>query len=748
MPRNIVSTISGGSGGSGGINYVTSSDGSIITGWTPYAEFQSVTITVATPAVCSVTNNHNYAIGQTVVFSSTGTLPGNITAGTTYYVSAIPSSTTFRISATLGGPDINTTGSPGSGHTVRNIQPTRGTSYSGSSPTFAWTSTSLTPLRFSTSFLATKDAANRAGEGVAYDFTIDRADSTGGIGPAVQQITFDYEVTSTANTYGYGSSTTLSDLTLWIIADPSGTPSLIQPAGYKIDGGRIRATFQPLKTTASYRLIVHVSTTNATAWTIELDNFSVGPQVRSYGPAMSDWQAYSATWGSSGTQPALGNGSISAYWRRVGANLEGRVKLKFGTTTTFGTGTYYVSIPSGLSINTGIPGSDVSNSFLVLGSALYFQSGTTARVGSSVVYDSTKIGARMVGPGASTPQAEPWAQNVPVTNSTSDEVQLEFTVPIVGWSSNTLISDSADTRVVAASYSSASNTGAVSTTTGNVLLYQTRSVDTHSMYNTSTGESTIVIPGVYRIFAQQLYNLSATAGACNVNIQVDGTTVRSGTINASPTISGRGYTAVAQHLQFLNAGQVVRATALDPYGSATHAGSGSSFSYFSLERVSGPSQIAASEIIAAYYTGSLGSALSTSTLFMDFGNKQIDTHNAVVGAGSGLNATYTNTWRYVCPAPGLYRLTATLETASVTVLQQYVAIEVFKNGVAWPGSIRRGPTNPTTTAIRLQPSITTLIQCVAGDVISVATGLNTGALSLSGNTDSHSISIERIGGVM
>jgi hypothetical protein len=78
----------------------------------------AVTITIATPAVCTRTA-HGYAEGEAVVFSTTGSLPTGITAGTTYYVlSAGLTGDTFRISASEGGSAINTTGSQSGSHTV------------------------------------------------------------------------------------------------------------------------------------------------------------------------------------------------------------------------------------------------------------------------------------------------------------------------------------------------------------------------------------------------------------------------------------------------------------------------------------------------------------------------------------------------------------------------------------------------------------------------------------------------------
>jgi hypothetical protein len=75
------------------------------------------TITIASPGVISVPNS--CAAGQGVVFSTTSALPTGLTAGTIYYVIAAGLSTTsFEVSATVGGAAVNTSGSQSGIQTV------------------------------------------------------------------------------------------------------------------------------------------------------------------------------------------------------------------------------------------------------------------------------------------------------------------------------------------------------------------------------------------------------------------------------------------------------------------------------------------------------------------------------------------------------------------------------------------------------------------------------------------------------
>lgn len=72
--------------------------------------------------------------------------------------------------------------------------------------------------------------------------------------------------------------------------------------------------------------------------------------------AFSDsWSTYTPSWTASGTAPALGNGTIAGRYAQVGKLIWCTGVLTMGTTTTFGTGTYSISLPvTATSASTGI----------------------------------------------------------------------------------------------------------------------------------------------------------------------------------------------------------------------------------------------------------------------------------------------------------------------------------------------------------------------------------------------------------
>lgn len=84
---------------------------------------RSVPITIASPGVVTWLD-HGAAADTPVVFSTSGKLPTGIVAGTVYYVRD-PAQHTFKVAATPGGADINTSGSQSGAHTAV-LDPNRG----------------------------------------------------------------------------------------------------------------------------------------------------------------------------------------------------------------------------------------------------------------------------------------------------------------------------------------------------------------------------------------------------------------------------------------------------------------------------------------------------------------------------------------------------------------------------------------------------------------------------------------------
>lgn len=81
-----------------------------------FTDTGAVTMDIASP--CTITKaGHGLAADREIFFSTTGALPTGITVFTHYYVKG-PGADTFNISATVGGANINTSGSQSGVHNL------------------------------------------------------------------------------------------------------------------------------------------------------------------------------------------------------------------------------------------------------------------------------------------------------------------------------------------------------------------------------------------------------------------------------------------------------------------------------------------------------------------------------------------------------------------------------------------------------------------------------------------------------
>lgn len=71
-------------------------------------------------------------------------------------------------------------------------------------------------------------------------------------------------------------------------------------------------------------------------------------------PINTAWTSYTPAWTTDGTQPTLGNGSLTGAYKVIGKTCFVRVRLAWGTTTNSGTGAFYFNLPISASAAWGI----------------------------------------------------------------------------------------------------------------------------------------------------------------------------------------------------------------------------------------------------------------------------------------------------------------------------------------------------------------------------------------------------------
>jgi hypothetical protein len=299
------------------------------------------------------------------------------------------------------------------------------------SPTTTITRTTTTPLRGAGSGLITKDAADRQGEGASVDFTIDEADKG-------RMLTISFDFDASAN-FTAGED---SDIRVWIY-DKDNTALIPVNTDY-IGGasGKFITTFGATDAD-DYRLILHVATTNASAWTFEFDKVEVGPKDAIVAATITDWQSFTVT------SSWVANSTHTGLWRRVGTNMEIKYYTALSGAPTSASLTY--NLPPGYTIDTsklinnGADDYDLTldrgaGGFDTTGSAYPFVVRYHSATNILRVLEYNQSGSTNVIT-ASVNQASP------VTWATGDSIYASASVPIVGWGTEVTIGNGSTFRM-------------------------------------------------------------------------------------------------------------------------------------------------------------------------------------------------------------------------------------------------------------------------------------------------------------
>ena len=680
-----------GSGGSG-INYITNPDAENDTsGWVD-------TSRVILGSVDGTTDTFTATTSITFIENEPLIVVGNVsgaTTGTTYYAKSVSGNTT-QLSATPGGAALNLSTSNPS--TLMSPSATFRGEYVASTGS-SWTSSTVTPLRGLRSFLLSKPASRTTGEVKRFDFTIDATDKG-----KVLQIGFDYTVSS--GTYVTG------DL-VCLIRDVTNN-RMIQPSAWQIESvgigtsAQARMTFQTSSDSVSYEFIIFQITATALAYDLRFDNFVIGPQVVPLGAPVTDWVSYTPT-GSWST-----NTTYTGRWRRVGDSMQVSINLALSGAPT--AADLSVDLPSGYVIDTAKIG-DVN--FGTTGYGTLLDGGTRQYVVSMSYRDTDSLYVIHTESG----NAGFVNATNPITFANSDEIVLTATVPIVGWSSSTVVSSSADTRVVDLV---AFNSGTQSVTANTTNIAATSSKDSVGGWNGT--QYTIKVPGDYNFTIAGSDNVASTPV---IDLYVNAVSYR-----RIAALHGGNYYTGSLLVPNLKAGDVVS------FRSSITTTLGANFRLEGY-MLQGPSQIAASEVIAcrAYLsTNQTGVNPNASGVKVNFNATTLDTHG-------GWN---TGTYRYTCPAPGIYEVDSTIYTSGTNVLANTYLIQIFKNGAG----IQNGA--PTTAIASTSTGAfgKYIGECVAGDYFEVyfygAGNNSVSTLTLFGPTGTvnSNVTVKRLGGVM
>lgn len=588
----------------------------------------------------------------------------------------------------------------------------------GGLPVSTWTRSTVAPLRGTGSFLWTKaGTANRQGEGVAFDFTIDAADAAKPLA-----ITFDYVLSSGTFTPSNGITPPLNDNTTSTNAGNSDlevfvfdvTNSILIPVtpqvltSNSLVPSEFKATFQTSSNSLSYRLIIHTATTTTNNYAMKFDNFYVGPQSVSYGPPVSDFDLTRVFVPNASGFGTISNKNIQS--KRVGDTLY--------VSGTFTAGTTAAS-PARIALPLPIDPTKFSESTAIR------KLGTAMRLGSSSANNAADgFVIHVFYDGSSTSEVYFSITNASlvytkvdagVVFGTGDTINFEFSYPVAGWSSAALMSNDTDTRVVAASYQSDD----AATPSSSVLNYNTKLVDTHNSVTTGAGS------WVYKAPVSGLYYLSAgfyagtSAQQHNVHILKNGTTVAYSFGNDTSTYA---QTITASTVVSLVSGDTIQVKT-DWSDALINTQPG--LNLFTAFKLTGPSVIAASEIVSLSYNAS-ATAISGSLATIVFTNQAYDSHGAMV---AGI---------VTAPRSGLYSVKAALALSGTFADNDLSVIEIQKNGTAVARVKKYAVGSETQQDMILDADM----NCVAGDLIRIQVSSAATAPTIVSSTSENYISVK------
>lgn len=628
--------------------------------------------------------------------------------------------------------EVDTTGWATYADAAQNI-PVDGT---GGSPASTWTRSTSSPLRGTANFLWTRTAANRQGEGVSYAFTLDAADKAKPLG-----ISFDYSIASGTFFAADGITAPLNDGTtsqnagmsdLEVFIYDVTNSALIPVSGQVLTSASsiaatYKGTFQTSATGTSYRLIIHTARSTAVAFTANFDNFYVGPQVMAFGPAVSDWTAYTLAIGavSGGTVEGAG-ASKSALWRRVGDSMEIQFRYSQTAAGTAGTGTYWFPLPSGYTIDTtkvtvgtGAVGSGITPVGHGQVAQTTAESTSTASPATMFAYDANNL--YMV---TSTTAGQLRTVKGGGFDLSSNPAYYSFTarVPISGWSSNTVMSADSDTRVVAARYRiSAARTPS----TTKSVNYDTKDFDTHAAVTTVSGDVagwkfTAPVSGVYKI-GLVAYTQAASAGSM-IAYKNGVADVVLATINTTNPQGGANSI-------YLNAGDYIDIRSdTTPNLHPVYSGMAN---VVSIERISGPAVVAASESVTVKYFNTAGTTFGTGGGVLVFPTKQKDSHSAFA---SGV---------FTAPVSATYAYSASIVSSTANSASNDYILQAQKNASTVVSAQRQAGTGAADTYFSLATN--GIIDLLAGETLAFYAITSAGTITLSTVAGYNQVSIWKVG---
>jgi hypothetical protein len=586
---------------------------------------------------------------------------------------------------------------------------------------------STDPLIGTQDYKLSKPSGDRQGYGWSWPLTIDKA-------------FVDFPVMFKTKFYFNSTANFDSSYVAVYIVNVDG-PTVIQPHTFEFNAieGVFETTWQPQAGDDDYRVCIHIKDADTDAWDMQVAGIETGPQTKVSGPAMTDFEEFSVT--SSYTV----NSTHTGYWRRIGNSAEIRIHAEYSGTPNGGA--YTFDLPPGLVIDTEFL-NDAASSVPHVGYGDLFDASTGNSYVLKVRYSDTNtvriaVHNNSVGNYNTASSADFDATAAPVQVISGDSANFVFTVPIVGWSSNSQMSNEGETRVVMG-IGALAGQSISSGTTFSDLTGVTVDRQTHSIIDTGDSSFTAPVSGYYEIGCRMIFRDDATFNGQNHYWSFGYEFNDSGTtkdfIKFIPTgFDNTSLVEAMSNYEYFEAGEYIKFRARQNSGASVSVLGGEAY----IKRVSGPSSIAASEVVAARYACDQADTCTDSvTEVIRYNVKDYDTHNAVT-----FTTFAAQDWRFTAPVAGFYEITLSAMTAEVSwAATKRIELNVQRNG-ADNFTINRDTFEASTTIFGfVNGSI--MLQLDAGDYIKPNINIDRGGdTNLINSAQYNHIQIRRLGGI-
>lgn len=500
-------------------------------------------------------------------------------------------------------------------------------------------------------------------------FYIDSADKA-----KMMQIKFSYSNNGATNLNFSG--TNANTLSIWIYdvtnatwIQPQGVYNLTQSAGI----GQASATFQTSSSGIRYQLAIIENVTAPGAFTMFLDDFQVGPlSAPANGFPASDPVAYTPSLTSSGggsiTLNATAKQDPTGSYQRIGNRARVYFSFRNGTggAATGTAGTLRVSLPPTLVLDTSQITSTTG-----IGYALPLT--ITTNLGGAGLVTTTALmqGAsdgyfQIVKPGTGSSYA--------LSDITASLLMTGFVeLPVLGWSANTSMSSDTDTRVTAFA-GTFSGSQALAGAPGTTIPL-TASVDTHGTFASNT--YTIPVSGLYRMALSVTNASDAGQYTCDFGYTLNGGSYTSVLSQVKSTTTGAQFNGTSWvKLLNLKAGDALIFKGQSLSNTCTIV-----LANGTIERLTGPAVVAATETVGIQYTGSSTTVPNSTNTPIALTSKTFDTHGAYSGS------TFTT------PVSGKYAVSFYYEQQSASTPGGTLRCLILKNGSTVSQAFTYTPTN-------------------------------------------------------